>query len=118
MIWAIDPQDIRYLETVYDIASGSAKIIENRHGTYRREPEEMSYDAKALSGGRYNIRFDDGKTATVLPIIHKKLMYLFDFSPAKALFKRVNPDSIPSYRDYQAELDKRQTNEKRTEQTH
>ena len=118
MIWSIKPQNIRYRETVYDIASGSTRIIENRGGTYSREPEVMNADAKALSGGRYNIRFDDGRRAMVLPIIYKKLMYLFDLSPAKALFVRVNPDSVPSYRDYQAELDKRQTTEKRTENTH
>lgn len=117
MIWTIGPQDIRYLETVYDITTGGTKIIENRAGTYTREPEEMSYNAKALSGGRYHIRFDDGIKATVLPIIYKKLMYLFDLSPAKALFKRVDPDSIPTYRDYQAEFDRRQTNEKRSEIT-
>ena len=34
-------------------------------------------------------------------------MYLFDLSPAKAKFVRVDPDSIPAYRDYQAELERR-----------
>ncbi len=117
MIWTIGFQDIRYLETVYDITTDGTKIIDNRAGTYTRDPEEMGYNAKALCGGRYHISFNDGRESTVLPIIYKKLMYLFDFSPAKALFIRVTPDSIPTYQKYQAELEKRQSQEKRPEIT-
>ena len=43
----------------------------------------------------------------LLPVIYNGLMYLFDLSPTKSKFVRVDSKSVPTYRDYTAELEKR-----------
>jgi hypothetical protein len=40
----------------------------------------------------------------LLPVLYDETMYLFDLSPHKSLFRRVYPDSVPTYEDYLLEL--------------
>ena len=109
MIWEIEPMTVRYSETYFDINTKRNIIIDQRNGTYKREPQRMSADAKELTGGRFHIRFNDGRKSIILPVLFDGLMYLFDLSPAKAKFHRVHPDSIPTYKEYKAEQERRRS---------
>ena len=109
MIWEIEPKTVRYSETYFDIDTKSRIIIDERSGTYQREPQRISADSKELTGGRFHIRFNDGRKSIVLPVLFDGIMYLFDLSPEKAMFYRVHPDSIPTYKEYKAEQERRKS---------
>ena len=107
MLLTIEPETIRYSETVFEIETGSFKTIENRQGKYRREPAGRDIYKQTENGGRYHIMFEDGRTRTMLPVIYDGLMYLFDLTPTKSEFVKMDPGKVPTYRDYQAVLEKR-----------
>ena len=107
MIWTIEPDNVQYTETFLEIELGNVKIIENRRGTYRREPAGRDIYKQTENGGRYHITFSDGITRTLLPVMYDGMMYLFDLSPTKSEFISLDPDSVPTYRDYQVALKKR-----------
>ncbi len=109
MIWEIEPMTVRYSERFFDIDTKRNIIVDERSGTYKREPQRISADAKELTGGRFHIRFNDGRESIILPVLFDGLMYLFDLSPAKAKFYRVHPDSVPTYKEYKAEQERRKS---------
>jgi len=106
LLLTIEPEIIRYSETVFDIETGSFKTIESRQGKYRREPAGRDIYKQTENGGRYHITFSDGRTRTLLPVIYDGLMYLFDLTPSKSEFVKIDPVKVPTYRDYQAVLKK------------
>lgn len=106
MLLTIEPETIRYSETIFEIETGNFKTIESRQGKYRREPAGMDIYKKTENGGRFHITFEDGRTRTMLPIIYDELMYLFDLTPTKSEFVKIDPGKVPTYRDYQAVLKK------------
>lgn len=106
MLLTIEPETIRYSETVFEIETGNFKTIESRQGKYRREPAGRDIYKQTENGGRFHITFEDGRTRTMLPIIYDRLMYLFDLTSTKSEFVKMDPGKVPTYKDYQAVLKK------------
>jgi len=107
MIFTILPDSVYYVETVYDTGTSTVKIIENRSGQYTREKLKINVYAGSESGGRFHVRFDNGIVETLLPVMYDDIMYVFDLTPGKADFVRVDPKIVPTYNDYKNELEKR-----------
>ena len=91
----LDQEGIAYRETVYDPATKTDRIAEQRSGTYLRMNGALNDDGNVLSGGRYLVHFANGTFATLLPVVHNDRMYLFDLSPCKSVFERIPPSGIP-----------------------
>ncbi len=85
--WTFDPDSLEYRETVLDLSTGYERIIESSRGSYH-----LNTDSQAEAGS-CAVVFQNGKSAVILPIVYKNLMYIFDLSPRKSLFVRVKSES-------------------------
>lgn len=84
--WVFGVDEIEYHHDILDLFTGEFFAFEDRRGTYR-------YFSRGFNAGRYYIDFEDGEKAVVVPILFKKIMYLFDLSPRRTLFK--STDRVP-----------------------
>ena len=91
----LDPDRIAYRESIFDPATKTEHITEQRSGTYLRMNGTANNDGTVLSGGRYLVHFADGSFATLFPVVYNDRMYLFDLSPCKSVFERVPPSDNP-----------------------
>ncbi|MBN1294705.1 MAG: hypothetical protein JXB48_22910 [Candidatus Latescibacteria bacterium] len=107
MIWKIDKNSIQYTESVFDMNTAEFRVIEKRQGIYIRDKYKKDVFSGEITGGKYHITFSDGTSKTILPVVHENLMYLFDLSPTKSKFTKVDPDSVPDYKTYRAVLKNR-----------
>ncbi len=78
--WVFGVNEIEYHHNILDLSTGEFIVFEDRRGTYR-------YFNRGFNAGRYFIDFEDGEKAVIIPILFNKIMYLFDLSPRRALFK-------------------------------
>ena len=109
IMWIINKDKIQYTESVFDMNLAGFRIIESRQGSYTRDKYRRDVVKNEITGGRYRVAFSDGTFKILLPVVHENMMYLFDLSPSKSEFIRVEPDSVPTYRDYRTVL-KNQSN--------
>jgi len=82
---------IDYRDLELDTSTGILTTKAERRGFY--QPGKGKYS------GRFSVVFDDGTKTTLIPIVFRNVMYLFDVSPRKSVFLRA--DNAPSFRDYQ-----------------
>ncbi len=78
--WRFGPGTASYRKTEFDSLSGSERITEERSGSYSKSDDPEP--------GSFTVLFDDGNLSSVLPVVHRDMMCLFDLSPAKSLFSR------------------------------
>ena len=85
------PQTFTYAESSLDLTTGDILPGEQRQGTLTAARGNLS--------GRFYVTFSDGSRITIMPVLFDGVLYLFDLSPRKSLFVRV--DEAPSFRDIQ-----------------
>jgi len=82
MEWTFGPDSLEYRETILDLSTGYERIIESSRGSYSQNTDSQA------EAGSCEVVFQNGKSAVILPIVYKNLMYLFDLSPRKSFFVR------------------------------
>ncbi|MCE5249974.1 hypothetical protein LLG96_07110 [bacterium] len=107
MLWTIRGDSVYFMVSMYDPDSRKYVTLENRSGSFVREPQSINVYTKAESGGRFHVHYDNGRSGLLLPVIYDDVLYVFDLTPGKADFVRVDSASVPTRRDYEAELAKR-----------
>jgi hypothetical protein len=80
--WTFGLDTVEYRKIVFDLSTGRETTVEEYQGQWRLA--EKKYEP-----GSYEVTFGENKRATVLPIVYRDVMYLFDLSPGKSFFKRV-----------------------------
>jgi hypothetical protein len=80
MEWRFGPDTAEYRNTVFEPLTGTERMREERAGTLVKGEDNEP--------GSFTVHFRDGKRATILPIIYRDIMYLFDLSPGKSYFVR------------------------------
>jgi len=78
--WRFGPGTVSYRKTEFEPLSGRERVREERSGSYSKSDDPEP--------GSFTVFFDDGNQSSVLPIVHRDMMYLFDLSPSKSLFSR------------------------------
>ncbi len=82
MEWKFGAETAEYRRTIYSPRPGGEQRVESRTGVYREASGKYEE-------GSFQLSFEDGSRAVILPIVYRNLMYVFDLSPAKSLFSRV-----------------------------
>jgi hypothetical protein len=80
--WTFGPDSLEYRETLLDLFTGYERIIESSRGSY------SNLSDSSTEAGSYEVTFQNGKSAVILPVVYKNLMYLFDLSRRKSFFVR------------------------------
>lgn len=82
MEWKFGSETVEYRRTRINLQTGEEQVLESRAGSYHGANENYE-------DGSFQLSFQDGSGAVVLPIVYRNLMYLFDLTPVKSLFTRV-----------------------------
>ncbi|MHB9030252.1 MAG: hypothetical protein ACYC9O_15910 [Candidatus Latescibacterota bacterium] len=80
MEWRFGSDNAEYRKTVVEPLTGQERVVEERAGALVKGEDSEP--------GNFTVSFRDGKRATVLPVIYRDMMYLFDLSPGKSYFVR------------------------------
>ena len=91
--WIIGPETIVYRDAEFDFGAGGLVVTEEHTGTYVRRK-------RGGNAGRFNIRFDNGMKATVMPIMYDDVLYMFDLNPSWSQF--TSAENAPTYADYRS----------------
>ncbi len=84
--WQFEANRVSFRKTGYDPDSGREQLIREWEGTYTR--------VQIPEPGSFAVEFAYGEAATVLPIVYRDIMYLYDLSPSKSLFIRERPPLV------------------------